>query len=210
MKPRDQYIEILSRYLPKGSVETIADWILKYDFDMKITRERATKLGDFRSGINGQRAMITVNHSLNQYNFLITLVHEVAHLTAYEKNKRRIKPHGIEWKNEYKRLMSPFLKADIFPHDVRTALEDYMLDPAASSCTDENLLRVLKKHDKKKDYIFLEELPVNAVFKTTNERYFVKGEKLRKRFKCKELHTRRFYLFNPLAEVILVKEELFS
>ncbi len=210
MKPRDQYIQVLSKYLPEGSVEVIADWILKYNFDLKITKERATKLGDFRSGIKGQRPLITINHSLNKYNFLITLVHEIAHLTAFENNKKRIKPHGAEWKKDYKKLMNPFIRADIFPPDVLNALNSYMVDPAASSCTDENLLRILKKFDKKKEFIFLEELPANAVFKTYTDRYFIKGEKLRKRFRCKELHTRRFYLFNPLAEVILVKQELFS
>lgn len=210
MKPRDQYIEVLSKYLPEGSVDVIADWILKYNFDLKITKDRATKLGDFRSGVKGQRPLITINHSLNKYNFLITLVHEIAHLTAFENNRRRIKPHGEEWKKDYKKLMAPFIRAHIFPDDILSALNEYMKDPAASSCTDENLLRVLKKFDKKQDFIFLEELPVNAVFKTYTDRYFIKGEKLRKRFKCKELHTRRFYLFNPLAEVILVKQELFS
>lgn len=92
-----QYKAVLSKFLPEQSVHTIALWVRQYNFDLKITAGRSTKLGDYRSPFKGERHKITVNHNLNKYAFLITLVHEVADLTAFEKHSHRIKPHGEEW-----------------------------------------------------------------------------------------------------------------
>jgi SprT protein len=64
-------------------------------------------------------------------------------------------------------------------------------------------LRTLKLHDEESGTVFLEYLPINAVFLYNGSRIFQKGEKIRKRFKCRELSTGAIYLFNPLAEVEL-------
>jgi hypothetical protein len=47
---------------------------------------------------------------------------------------------------------------------------------------------------------------MQALFKLKNGRVFRKEEKLRKRYKCTEIKTRRVYLFSPIAEVELVEE----
>lgn len=209
-----KYKEILRHYIPEPAVDTMADWILHFNFNLKITENRASKLGDYRSPMHKSRHLITINHNLNKFSFLITLVHEIAHLTTYEKYKqvyRKVLPHGVEWKNEYKNLMRYFLHHEIFPEDVLKALSDYMTNPAASSCADVNLLRVLRKYDTKKSAVLhIEEIPYGANFKYGKNRYFVKGEKIRKRFKCEEVGTKRVYLFSPLAEVILITQPLFQ
>jgi predicted SprT family Zn-dependent metalloprotease len=41
---------------------------------------------------------------------LITLIHEISHLVAFEKFGRNIKPHGNEWKYSFQRLMIPIQK----------------------------------------------------------------------------------------------------
>jgi SprT protein len=204
-----EYKSILSKYLPEQSVHTIALWVRQYNFDLKITNSRSTKLGDYRSPFKGKRHKITVNHNLNKYAFLITLVHEVAHLTAFEKHSHMIKPHGEEWKQAYKQLMHPFLQESILPNDIQLALKNYLINPAASSCADENLLRTLKRYDKPNEaLVHLEDLPFKTIFKISPERYFEKGEKLRKRYKCVELATKRIYLFSPVAEVTTVQKTL--
>lgn len=195
--------EILKKYLPEQSVEKIAEWIIKYDFKLKIKKERSTRLGDYTSPHNGLNHTITINHNLNKYAFLITLVHEVAHLVTYNQYKNSVNPHGREWKQNFQILIQPFLNLEIFPLEVFAALRRYMANPAASSCSDLNLLRTLKLHDEQSDTVFLEYLPVNAVFLYNGSRVFQKGEKIRKRFKCKEISTGAIYLFNPLAEVEL-------
>jgi hypothetical protein len=193
--------EILKKYLPEQSVGLIAQWIVELDFKLKIKKERSTRLGDYTSPHNGLNHTITINHNLNKYAFLITMVHEVAHLVTYNQYKNTVSPHGIEWKQNFQKLMQPFLSTEIFPLEVFAALRRYMQNPAASSCTDMNLLRTLKLHDDKSDSVFLEYLPANATFLYNGSRVFQKGERIRKRYKCRELKTGMVYLFNPLTEV---------
>lgn len=193
--------EVLKKYLPEQAVPLIAEWIVQYDFKLKIKKERSTRLGDYASPRNGLNHTITINHNLNKYSFLITLVHEVAHLVTFNQFKNSVSPHGQEWKNNFKILIQPFLSTDIFPLEVFAALRKYMQNPAASSCSDLQLLRTLKLHDEQSDTIFIEHLPLHAMFLYNGNRVFQKGEKIKKRFKCKEISTGSVYLFNPLVEV---------
>ncbi|MDI1354363.1 MAG: SprT-like domain-containing protein [bacterium] len=193
--------EILKKYLPGQSVALIAEWIVTYDFKLKIKKERSTRLGDYTSPRNGSNHLITVNHNLNKFAFLITLVHEVAHLVTYIEYKNKVNPHGIEWKKNFQQLMQPFLSTDIFPVEVFSALRRYIHNPAASSCSDVHLLRTLKLHDERTDTVFLEYLPLNTLFLYNGSRIFQKGELIRKRFKCREISSGAVYLFNPLVEV---------
>jgi hypothetical protein len=197
--------EILKRYLPEQSVETIARWIVEFDFKLKIKKERSTRLGDYTSPHNGLNHTITINHNLNKFSFLITLVHEVAHLVTYNEYKNTVAPHGTEWKTNFRKLMQPFLSTEIFPLEVFSALRSYMQNPAATSCTDTRLLRVLKLHDEESDTLFVERVPVNTFF-LYNNKVFKKGERLRKRIKCSELKSGSIYLFDPLTEVQLFEE----
>jgi len=191
----------LKKYLPEQSVILIAQWIVEFDFKLKIKKERSTRLGDYTSPRAGANHTITINHNLNKFAFLITLVHEVAHLVTYNQHKNSVNPHGREWKQNFQQLIQPFLTTDIFPLEVFSALRKYMQNPAASSCSDVNLLRTLKLHDENSDTVFLEYLPLNAMFLYNGSRVFQKGERIRKRFKCKEITTGMIYLFNPLVEV---------
>ncbi len=200
--------DILKKYLPEASVELIAKWIVEFDFKLKIKKERSTRLGDYTSPRQGMNHIITINHNLNKYAFLITIVHEVAHLVTFNEFKNSVSPHGKEWKQNFQKLIQPFLSTDIFPLEVFSALRRYMQNPAASSCSDMHLLRTLKLHDQESDKIFLEYLPQHALFLYNGHRVFKKGEKIRKRFKCLELSSGMIYLFNPLAEVQLFENTI--
>lgn len=195
--------EILKKYLPEQSVEIISGWIIKFDFKLKITKERKTRLGDYMPPHNGLNHTITINYNLNKYAFLITLVHEVAHLVTFNEFKNTVNPHGTEWKKNFQKLMQPFLNTDIFPLEVFAALRKYIQNPAASSCSDIQLLRTLKLHDENNNSIFIEHLKLNTLFLYNGSRIFKKGEKIRKRFKCIEINSGSVYLFNPLTEVEL-------
>lgn len=199
--------EVLRKYIPEAAVERVAHWIIDFDFKLKIKKERSTKLGDYTSPQNGMNHLITINHNLNRYSFLITLIHEVAHLSTFNKFRNTVAPHGQEWKNEFKVLMQPFLVPEVFPIDVLYAIRKYMTNPAASSCTDTNLLRTLKLYDENNGQVFLEYLPYKSVFLYNGNKIFQKGEKVRKRFRCVEISTGTVYLFNPLTEVELFESD---
>ncbi|MCD6068847.1 MAG: hypothetical protein K0S33_3673 [Bacteroidetes bacterium] len=199
---------ILNKYLPEKAVPVIVKWIVELDFKLKIKKERSTKLGDWRAPFNGSNHQITINYNLNKYAFLVTLVHEIAHLTTHNKYKHSVLPHGAEWKHEFKVMMQPFLDTDIFPVELLYALRKYLNNPAASSCTDKNLYRALRLYDENPAAgIYVEKLPLKTVF-VYEGRLFEKGERIRTRHQCRELKSGRIYLFNPLAEVEIFDEKL--
>ena len=149
---------------------------------------------------------ITINATLNKYRFLITLVHEIAHLAAFEKYGRHIKPHGLEWKKTFQYLMLPFIRPEIFPSKLLPVLAKHFKNPKASSDTDAVLSLALKQYDSQhldKTYVF--ELPLGSVFRIYNGKLFKKGNKRIKRYECVELSSGKLYLFQPNAEVELIK-----
>ena len=195
--------KVLSQYMPVDAAPIIAKWIDYFQCEFKIAKGRATKLGDYRHPYKGAGHKISVNNNLNVYAFLVTTVHEFAHLLTWNDHKNKVKPHGTEWKYNFKRMRVPFLEQIIFPDDVKQAIVSYLSNPTAASCTDLKLSRALKKYDELLNGSRLEELPLHAVFTIKDGRQFKKGEKLRKRYRCVCLDNGNIYLFNPLAEVML-------
>jgi SprT protein len=195
----------LASYVPDGSFEPVLQYIIDYKVQLTVTRSRSSVLGDYRHAHAGKNHRISVNGDLNKYSFLITLLHEIAHLITFEKHGNRVQPHGQEWKMLFGNLLSVFTHKNIFPDDVQQTLLRSINNPAASSCGDEKLLRVLKKYDERKEGIFfVEQITQGEKFKIKGNRIFEKGEKIRKRFKCKEIATGKWYLFSPVSEVMKV------
>lgn len=201
-------VKVLEKYLPAEAAPLIARWIDYFKCEFKISRNRNSKFGDYRSPYGGKGHRISVNYDLNPYAFLVTTVHEFAHLHTWNEHKQKAKPHGTEWKNNFKKMMRPFFEKEIFPADVKKAIVNYLDNPAASSCSDLNLYRSLRKYDPPKTseaILTVEKIPLKALFKLKDGRVFRKDEKLRKRFKCTEVATKRIYLFSPVAEVELIE-----
>ncbi len=195
---------VLKKYLPERAVESCLGLIQQTGVHLKIVNERVTRHGDYRKMPDGKH-QITVNSSLNKYRFLITLVHEIAHLVAFEKYGRRIKPHGKEWKHTFQHLMLPFLRPDVFPTKLLPLLAKHFKNPKASSSTDAQLSVALKQFDEQhseKSYVF--ELPLGSVFRLYNGKMYRKGNRRVKRYECVEMTTGRMYLFQPNAEVELI------
>lgn len=206
MKNTDHLTHTLKKYVPEGAVHQCVSWLVEYRVHLRITKERSSKLGDYQSPWGGKGHRISVNHNLNPYAFLITFVHEMAHLVAFDKYKRSIAPHGKEWKYEYRELMLPFFQHQLFPADIQHALIQYLHNPAAATCSDQHLLRVLKKYDAPHlQQLTVEQLPEGAVFilRTRESLLLKKGPLQRTRYQCTELRTNRIYLVNALAEVEL-------
>jgi hypothetical protein len=202
------YWEVLKDFIPHKALNYVCNFLQHHKVELKITRTRSSKFGDYRPPFKHKSHIITINKDLNQYAFLITLLHEMAHLSCFVKHgiKRSIKPHGKEWKEEFRHHMAPFITLNIFPQEVLKAVFNYMKNPWASSCSDEDLMRTLKKYDAKTDLIFLEELPENTLFSIGKNRIFRKGPKQRKHYKCLCLNNKRIYLVSPLAEVKILEE----
>ena len=168
--------EVLLKYLPEHAVEPVFELIKTNSVHLKIVNERQTRHGDYRKHPSGKH-QITVNANLNKYRFLITLVHEIAHLAAFEKYGRMIKPHGNEWKITFQRLMVPFIRPEIFPNHVLPLVANHFRNPTASSDTDARLAFVLKQFDERKpDIHFIHEVPSGSFFRIKNGRVFQKKD----------------------------------
>lgn len=150
----------------------------------------------------GKSHKITINQNLNKYSFLITLVHEVAHLTTWNKYKNKTLPHGLEWKEEFRIHLKPAMELEIFPYDVVDCLKNFNLNPRASGCTDVKLIKVLRKYDEQSMYVHLDEIPNKCIFRLKDGREFIKDGLIRKRYKCIDLKSKHVYLISPVEEVI--------
>lgn len=200
MNAKEKYHFILLKYIPENAVDEIVNLIFKRGVHLKITKTRSTKLGDFRPAPTKRGHFITINHDLNRYAFLITLIHEFAHLDTWNSYGAQVKPHGIEWKSTFQKMMVPFLSSSIFPEDILDSVIKYLNNPSASSCVDHHLMRTLRKYDTEPK-LFLEELPINTHFRIKTGKEFIKGPEKRKYFACTEVSSKRKYLVNRLAEV---------
>ena len=203
-----KYREILQKYLPEASVEEVYNSIVQNKIHLRISKNRNTKLGDYRPAFNGHPHRISINHNLNQYAFLITFIHEIAHLVVFENFKQRVRPHGKEWKYCFREIMEPYFGLEIFPYEIETALKQYLKNPSASSNANLTLSRVLKRYDTDDgEGIFIEELPEKSQFKIHNGKTFERLEQRRKRIKCLCIDNKKLYLFDPLTKVYPLNAE---
>ena len=194
----------IENYVPTASFPQLSEYLRHWQVNLVITRKRHTKHGDFRALPKGGH-QLTVNEMPNPYRFLITTLHEIAHLIAFKDFGPRIKPHGKEWKHVFRKIMLPFLEPEIFPEELLRVLKLHFRNPMASSDTDTQLAVVLNKFDpeNEKNYIF--ELEDGSVFEIYNGRRFIKGKKRTKRYECRELEGKRLYLFSPHAQVTKIE-----
>ncbi|MEO6583126.1 MAG: SprT-like domain-containing protein [Ferruginibacter sp.] len=192
----------LSHFLPTGCLDDVLAYLKAHSVQLTITRQRNTILGDYRHKHLNKGHRISVNGNLNKYSFLITLLHELAHLLTYEQFGNTVLPHGKEWKSAFSRILVQFLQKNIFPGDIEKTLLKSIKNPAASSCGDENLLRVLKNYNAVQfGILMVEQLEPGALFSINGDRVFKKGQKMRTRYKCQEVVTGKWFLFSSVYEV---------
>tara|TARA_B100000767_G_scaffold245897_1_gene245088 strand:- start:316 stop:936 length:621 start_codon:yes stop_codon:yes gene_type:complete len=192
--------EVLN-YIPKTSIFLVENLINEEDLIIKVVKARKTKHGDFRRLIDGSN-QITINHISNPYRFLITLIHELAHFRVNQNLKKRIKPHGIEWKKTFQLMMLPLLNNVIFPDEILSRLAHYLKNPSATTDSNINLVISLSKYDlQENDNMFLLDIPNEDLFQHNEKKIYKKIGKLRKRYICKEIATSKRYLFSPVARV---------
>ena len=198
-------LQSLNDFLPPGAYTMVEPYLTQYKVHLTITKSRSSVLGDYRNAHAGKAHRISVNGNLNPYAFLVTLLHELAHLITFIRFGHRVEAHGKEWKQQFSELLKDFVTASFFPLDIKLQLEKSLKNPAASSCADVDLMRALRKYDPVKDgHCLVEELAVGMRFTIKGDRVFECGERVRKRIKATEVATGKIYLFSPVYEVKLL------
>jgi len=200
-------LEALNNYLPPDSFDSVVQLINHYKVHLTVTKARKSVLGDYRHPFMGANHKISVNGNLNQYEFLITLLHELAHLLCYEQFKNKVEAHGQEWKSIYSNLLFEFIQKDIFPADIKKSLQKTLLNPAATANGETALLLVLRKYNaiKKEGYQLVAHLTEGTLFESLKGRVFRRGKKRRIRIECEEVSTGHVYSFSALTEVKVIQ-----
>lgn len=201
-------IYALKRFLPPGTFSLLAPYFQTYTVHLTLTRERKSVLGDYRCPAPECPAhRVSVNANLNPYSFLITLLHELAHMIVFVHFQNKVSPHGKEWKTQFRHMLIPFIGKGFFPQDVEKALGSYMNNPAASTCTDPGLYKALYRYDERKEgHLLIDDLAVGQLFTVSDGRIFEKTEQLRTRCRCRDIHNGSMYFFQGIMEVKTVRK----
>ncbi len=168
---------------------------------LRITRARSSKIGDYRPPRNRLPHRISVNHNLNPHEFLLTLIHELAHMECWLRYGKHAKPHGSEWNMIFKKLLNEFDKPGLFPENIRQAIAQFSQHGLSFQQGNEALKRALRSFDSISDLPTVEEIDNSEIFTYHNRRYR-KIHKVRKRIKCMCLNDNKLYTFGPFTRVI--------
>lgn len=186
--------------IPESALAHIAGLLSEHPVEFHLSRPRVTKLGHYRSAHSGKPHLISVNSDLSPARFLLTLVHEIAHLKTYVEYGRGVKPHGLEWKRSFQEAMIPLLNEDVFPSSILPLIKEHLYSPKASSCSDPVLHKAFEKMEGRIS-LSLNEIPEGVEFSLRNGRTFIKGIKKRTRFLCLDPVSGRKYLVHGTAEI---------
>lgn len=200
------FYNLLNKHIPENAVHYAYDLWDRYPFDFKVTKKRNSKYGDYRFNPKDKSHTITINGDMNSFAFLLTYLHEVAHLIAFMNYGRKIAPHGKEWKRTFQEVINPVLSNLVFPDDILNVLQRHMLNPKATSASDPHLSVCLRKYDNTLGMIHLGEVHIGSIFKF-NTRVFKKEAKRRTRILCQEINSGRKYLISQIALVENLQSE---
>jgi len=204
-----QYKEILSGYFPPETIDQVSVMLEKYAVHLTISRNRSSKLGDYRTSSGPGPHRISVNGGMSPVLTYLVFLHEYAHLMVRNKYGRRLAPHGKQWKDEFGSLLNQAIFLGFIPDHLTAMLRQFAKNAKATFASDRKLWRALQVLEHNSDAITtLDELPLNSYFSVGNGRVFRKEEKLRTRYRCFCLTNNLRYLFHPLAVINPLGEDL--
>ncbi len=199
MSSQENLKSLLFPFFHDSIIVYIQDLIVLHKIQFILSKPRKTKFGDYRAIPNENLFIITVNDNLNPVQFLITVLHELAHHITWVKHNRFVKPHGKEWKQEYQRVFIPILTNKYIDEPLKRMLANHLKNPKASSFSDVHLNEFLKSNFNE-SITRVSDTPMNTPF-VLGKRTFVKDKKLRTRFLCTDLGNNKKYLIHGHTEI---------
>ncbi len=198
----------LQPFLPEAALPKVIELLQEQPVHFTVAQNRHTKWGDYRPPSKaGERHRLSVNGTLPPQAFLLTLLHEYAHLKVHIMYKNRVEPHGNEWKKCFQDVCSPFLNEQYFQPQVLKILIPHMQNPKASASADAALFKVLLELDQKSGSL-VGDMKVGWLFELENGFKFVMEKQGKKRSLCARWPDgRKFKVFN-LAKVLAFQESI--
>lgn len=190
-------IQSLEKYLPQNTLSYLRKWFSDYSIHIKVTKNRNSKLGDYRK-LRDNSHEITINSTLAPQLFFFVLTHELAHLIAFEKFGRRIAPHGNEWKLTFREMLLE--SVDVYDEDLKAIIIKFSQSPKANFMASPDLVKYFHIENQDDDEVYIEKLYKGENFIYRSEKYLLEGL-IKKNYLCVNLVTGRKYSFKPLARV---------
>lgn len=190
-------IQSLEKYLPQNTLFYLRKWFSDYSIHIKVTKNRNSKLGDYRK-LRDNSHEITINSTLAPQLFFFVLTHELAHLIAFEKFGRRIAPHGNEWKHTFREMLLE--STDAYEEDLKPIIIKFSRSPKANFMASPDLVKYFHIENQNDDEVFIEKLSKGENFIYQDQKYLLEGL-IKKNYLCMNLATGRKYSFKPLARV---------
>ena len=165
----DKFYELrtwLAEYIPEHALDEVMYMLQKYSIHLKTTKSRRSLWGTYIPPWKRNYHVITINDDLNKYEFLEVFLHEYAHLLV-QVNYGCARTHGIEWKNCFRGVLHHFIRKNIFPNDIRLAIQDYMVKTYAKSTL--QLCSILAKYGTRKNHCYPFDLCCCCNCQTVNE-----------------------------------------
>lgn len=195
-------VTVLEKFLPENALPFLKVWFGQYPCHLKITKNRNSKLGDYRK-LPDKSHQITVNGTLEPQLFFFVLTHELAHLIAFEKFGRRISPHGQEWKNTFREMLLESIA--VYADDLKPIIFKFSKSPKANFMASPELVKYFHC-EAGEGNIFVESLQIGEYFSYKDENYIIE-EATKKRYLCRNLQSGRKYYFKSVAQVKKIEKD---
>lgn len=191
-------MEAVTAHLPPTWVDPIRAILALTPILVRVVRRRKTKHGDHRATVSEGFSIVTVNASGNQWQFTLTLLHEIAHAHVAQQFPRSAAPHGVEWKHAFRQLLCS--NSHLFPVDLAPRVSDHARHPLYSTDADAGLAVALRKYDTTDLRPTVQELAHGQMFSLDGKTVMTKGRLLRSWYRCRSADGRTFRVA-PTARV---------
>ena len=191
-------ISNLEKFLPENTLPHLQKWFGDYTIHIKITRNRNSKLGDYRK-MPDKSHKITINSTLQPQLFFFVLTHELAHLIAFEKYNTRISAHGKEWKDTFREMLLESIL--VYEEDLKPIILKFAKSPKANFMSSPDLVKYFHIENYEDESSYIEDLADGDFFIYRTERYQLEGKR-KKNYLCANLVNHKKYIFKPLARVV--------
>ncbi len=189
-------ISVLEKFLPENTLPFLKKWFGDYPCHLKITKNRNSKLGDYRK-LPDKTFQITINGTLEPQLFFFVLTHELAHLIAFEKFGRKILPHGMEWKQTFREMLLESI--NVYKEDLKPIILKFSKSPKANFMASPDLVKYFHK-ETEEGFVFVENLQIGEKFGYKDEVFLIE-ETAKKRYLCINIKSKKRYYFKSIAQV---------
>lgn len=156
--PYGLYYDILARVKEITSTEVV------------ISECNAKSFVGFCKILDG-KCYIRVSSEYTGVRYFLTLTHEIAHLLAWARHSVNIKPHGKEWKDEYRAFVLRFMNKGYFSTDIERGIFFHMENPPYSAKLHTELVKALNP-----GMIPIKELRRGTYFRMSGDFVYVKTD----------------------------------